>query len=121
MAYDHYRKALTAYGPHTADYMSTRMVRLARHLRDGEPIPGEPLDDVAAADEARQATVSQILGLASGAAFDAWMASLPDDKGPAAVVAEPVAELQRFGAASVTWRGGSNAVDNPVVRVERLV
>jgi len=121
MAYDHYRKALTAYGPHTADYMSTRMVRLAHALRDpAYQIPAEPLDAVAAADEARQEAMSQALGVASAAAFDGWQASLPDDMGPAEIVVQPD-DIQRFSAAEVTWRGGSNALDAPVVRVERLV
>jgi hypothetical protein len=30
-------------------------------------------------------------------------------------------DITRFDAAVFTWRGGNNAVDNPVVRVERLV
>jgi hypothetical protein len=121
MAYDHYRKALTSYGPHTADYMSTRMVRLARALKDeGYAVPPEPLDPLAAADEARQETTAQALGRAAAAAYDGWMAALPDDVGPAAVVTPPE-DIQRFDGAEMTWRGGSNAVDNPVVRVERRV
>src|SRR6185436_15662923 len=33
---DSYRKALTSYGPHTADYMVTRLVRMAAALQKGE-------------------------------------------------------------------------------------
>ncbi|MGH2685241.1 MAG: hypothetical protein ACRDJP_07235, partial [Actinomycetota bacterium] len=121
MSYDHYRKALTSYGPHTADYMSTRMVRLAQALRDpGYAVPAEPLDGLAAIDEQRQEAMSTALGLAAGAAFDTWQASLPDDAGPASILVQPK-DIQRFRAAEVTWRGGSNAVDVPTVRVERLV
>jgi hypothetical protein len=120
MARDHYRKALTAYGPHTADYMVTRLVRMAGALKGGPDLPVDPTLPIALADEARQATVSLVLGHTAGAIYDAWLAGLPDDVGPAEVVAEPEA-IQRFDAATVTWRGGSNAVDNPTVRVERLV
>lgn len=120
MAYDHYRKALTAYGPHTADYMVTRMVRLAGALKGGPPLETEPLDALAQADEARQVALATAIGQASAAAYDAWLASLPDDVGPAEALEQP-ADVTRFSAATFTWRGGSNAVDNPVARVERLV
>ena len=44
LSYDHYRKALTSYGPHTADYMATRLVRMAGELKGGPALPPEPLD-----------------------------------------------------------------------------
>lgn len=120
MAYDHYRKALTAYGPHTADYMVTRLVRLAGELNGGPDLAPEPHDVMAQADEARQVAAAAALGAASSSAYDAWLAALPDDKGPAAPVSQPE-DIRRFSAAYFSWRGGSNAADNPVVRVERLV
>ena len=37
---DHYRKALTAWGPHSSDYMATRLVTLGRRLKSpSEPLP----------------------------------------------------------------------------------
>jgi hypothetical protein len=41
---DSYRKALTAYGPHTADYMVTRLVRLAGALKGGPALAAEVND-----------------------------------------------------------------------------
>ena len=120
MAYDHYRKALTSYGPHTADYMVTRLVKLAGELNGGPELPPEPHDLMATADEARQISASTAIGAASSAAYDAWVAALPDDAGPAEATDQPE-DVRRFGAAYFSWRGGSNAADNPVVRVERLV
>ena len=120
MAYDHYRKALTAYGPHTADYMVTRLVRLAGELNGGPELAPEPHDAFAQADEARQVAASTALGAASSRAYDAWVSALPDDAGPAEATAQPD-DITRFDAAYFSWRGGSNAADNPVVRVERLV
>ena len=117
---DSYRKALTTYGPHTADYMVTRLVRIAGALKGGAELAAEINDPQAQADELRQQTLAQVIGRSSGPAYDAWLAALPSDVGPVEAVTEPV-DLQRFGAASFTWRGGSNAVDNPVVRVEREV
>ncbi|HVL33077.1 MAG TPA: hypothetical protein VM600_05785 [Actinomycetota bacterium] len=119
MSRDHYRKALTAYGPHTADYMSTRMVRMAGALNGGPAVAAEVHDAAAHADEARQQAFAIALGAASSAAFDAWTANLPNDRGPAAAVTQPK-NVQRFSAATFTWRGGSNAVDNPVARVQKL-
>lgn len=120
MAYDHYRKALTSYGPHTADYMATRLMRMAGFLKGDAALAPEPLDPVAQVDEARQVAVSTALGQFTSAAYDAWLASLPSDVGPAEALEQP-GDVQRFGAATFTWRGGSNAVDNPIARVERLV
>ncbi|MEY2472478.1 MAG: hypothetical protein QOK28_1807 [Actinomycetota bacterium] len=119
MSFDHYRKALTSYGPHTADYMVTRLVRMAASLQ-GAPLPaGEPLAAFAAADEARQQATALAIGQAASAAYDAWNASLPNDVGNPAIVVQPK-DTRRFDAATVKWRGGNNDVDNPVVRVERL-
>jgi hypothetical protein len=120
MSRDSYRKALTSYGPHTADYMVTRLVRMAGVLKGGPPLPVDPLTPAAAGDEARQEAMSQALGRAAGAAYDTWRASLPDDAGAAGIVVQPPPSIERFSAATVTWRGGSNAVDNPTVVVERL-
>jgi len=120
MAYDHYRKALTCCGPHSADYMVTRMVRMGGFLKDG-PAPGpEPLDGFAAADEARQQAEATALGQAASAAYDGWQASLPNDAGAVEPIAQPH-NITRFDAATFTWRGGNNDVDNPTVRVERWV
>ena len=120
MIRDHYRKALTAWGPHTADYMVTRMVRLAASLHGGPPMQPEPLAALAAADEKRQEAEALALGRLSSTAYDAWLASLPNDVGPAKAITQP-ANITRFSAATFTWRGGSNATDNPSARVEKLV
>jgi hypothetical protein len=120
MSRDSYRKALTSYGPHTADYMSTRLVRMAGALKGGPALAPEPNDAQGQADEVRQAALAAVIGAESGKAYDAFLASLPDDKGPVAATSQPK-DLTRFGAALFSWRGGSNAIDDPVVRVERQV
>ena len=38
---DHYRKALTAWGPHSSDYMATRLVDMGGHLNGGPDLPAE--------------------------------------------------------------------------------
>ncbi|HEV7888858.1 MAG TPA: neutral/alkaline non-lysosomal ceramidase N-terminal domain-containing protein [Acidimicrobiales bacterium] len=118
MARDAYRTALTSYGAHTADYMVTRLVKMAAALQDGPAVQPEANDVMAKADEARAQATALALGQASSAAYEGWLASLPDDVGPAGVVAEP-ADIKRFDAATFSWVGGSNAVDNPHVAVEQ--
>jgi len=115
---DSYRKALTSYGAHTADYMVTRLVKMAAFLQGGPPVPADPLDALAQADEARQQAVATALGKLSSAAYDGYAATLPNDAGTPHALSQP-ANISRFNSATFSWVGGSNAVDNPVVRVER--
>lgn len=115
---DHYRKALTAYGPHTADYMVTRLVRMGAALRGGAELQPEPLDLLAAVDELRQQTLARTVGVAAAAADTLWQQGIPDDVGPPALLESPT-DITRFDATHLRWRGGSTAVDTPVARVER--
>ncbi|TXH04831.1 MAG: hypothetical protein E6R07_06985 [Nevskiaceae bacterium] len=115
---DSYRKALTSYGPHTGDYMATRLVRMAAQLKGGADFVPEAHDALAQADELRQEALAVVLGQATSAAYDAFHAILPDDLGPVAVLTQPQ-DITRFNAATFTWRGGTTAQDNPVVTVER--
>jgi hypothetical protein len=124
MARDHYRKALTSYGPHTADYVVSRLVRMAAALQGGQPydpFTDEPLGAVAEADEARQTAVSLAAGQLSSAAFTGWEATVADSVGGGTTSPElqPPARIERFSAADFSWYGGPNYLDNPVVRVER--
>ena len=120
MSRDAYRKALTSYGPHTADYMVSRLLDLAGNLMCGAPLRTEPLDALVMADEARQASEAIALGRLSSYYLDTWAASLPASAGPVAAVQQPKS-LQRFGAATFRWVGGDNFTDNPVVTVQRNV
>lgn len=117
-ARDSYRKALTAYGPHTADYMVTRLMAMASALRCGTPIPGEPGDPAAQADEQRQQGEAIALGQVSSYYYDGWSAQLPDSAGPAVPVTQPQ-DVQRFSAATFGWVGGDNWTDDPTVVVQR--
>ncbi|CAN5275876.1 hypothetical protein BH23ACT9_BH23ACT9_31280 [soil metagenome] len=121
MAYDHYRKALTAYGPHTADYMVTRLVALARAMNDpAYVLPAELHAPALLVDEARQVALAETVGRGLGPAAQRWDAALPDDAGQVEGLQQP-ADISRFDGASFTWRGGATAVDTPIAVVERLV
>jgi hypothetical protein len=115
---DHYRKALTAYGPHTADYMVTRLVRMGAALQGGPELAPEPMDALAQADELRQQALARSVGAASAVAFDTWQAGMPNDAGAPEPLQQP-ADITRFAMAQFAWRGGSTAVDNPRVTVQR--
>ncbi len=116
---DHYRKALTAYGPHTADYMVTRLVRMAASLQTGKPVVEEPHQPALIADEARAAAAAAVLGQTSSNAYQQWLAQAPNDPTAAAITKQPAAVVERFSAAEMSWVGGSTAIDNPRVHVER--
>ena len=130
---DHYRKALTAWGPHSSDYMATRMVQLGGHLkqRDQPVLPSEPERELAdstgrakvEADLAANDVKAAKLGTDARAAVTAYEATpttLPDDGGtPGAAPGGQPKDVERFDAAHFTWVGGSNYISNPEVRVER--
>lgn len=117
-ARDSYRKALTSYGPHTADYMVTRLMAIAANLHCGTPIPAEPTDALAVADEQRQQSEAVALGQLASSSYDGWAAQVPDSAGPAAPVRQPK-DITRFDAATFNWVGGDNWTDNPTVVVQR--
>jgi len=117
-ARDSYRKALTTYGPHTADYMNTNLVGMAANLLCGKALIAQPTDPLATADEQRQQAEAIALGQISSELYDGWTAQIPDSVGPASIVTQPW-PVQRFDATQVQWVGGDNWTDNPVVVVQR--
>ena len=118
---DHYRKSLTAWGPHASDYMATRLVKLGGQLKGAEPPPTEPLEPKIAPDLAHNDARAEVLGTAGKAALESYEATLPNDSDGGTVVEQPQEVLTRFDAATFTWNGGSNYIDLPEVRVQRKV
>jgi hypothetical protein len=138
---DHYRKALTAWGPHSSDYMATRLVKMGRSLKPGQadpfpvvpgnlnvvstvtptgPLPGELPGGEAktTADLQNNENRAQVIGQFATGGMAAYEASLPND-----LKAEPVKQpedVERFGSSFFTWVGGSNYTDNPQVKVQRF-
>jgi hypothetical protein len=119
-ARDSYRKALTAYGPHTADYMVTNLLGMAANLLCGTPVPTQPTDSIADADEQRQANEANLLGQISNAYYTGWSLQVPDSFGPAAVIRQPH-DRERLDTVTMRWVGGDNWTDNPSVIVKRRV
>jgi len=115
---DHYRKALTGWGPHSSDYMATRLVEMGGQMKGGSGPAPEPLDQKNVADQAHQDARVTALGAIASQYLPAYEATLPDDGGNAEVVEQPK-DIRRFSAAFVSWIGGSNYTDNPVLTVER--
>jgi hypothetical protein len=121
---DHYRKALTGWGPHSSDYMASRLVWMGRHFHD----PRYPVTDASdrllatknEADLKFQDAKARALGTVGAAATRAYDAQLPADGGRVEAAEQP-RDIERFQAAFFSWNGGDNYTDNPVVRVQRLV
>ena len=121
---DHYRKALTGWGPHSSDYMASRLVTIGRQLKDSSV--ALPLDQSqeqllvakAMADTALNDARAQALGAAAAQLIPLYEQALPDEEDAGEPVDQPDA-IERFGAAFFTWNGGSNYTDDPVVRVQR--
>ncbi|MCW2967281.1 MAG: hypothetical protein JWM71_1053, partial [Solirubrobacteraceae bacterium] len=139
VTHDHYRKALTGWGPHSSDFMATRLVELGHALKgdsaaqtavDQETDPAvaaqkspawAPLAAKEIADQHQEDAKVQAVGEAADKATDAYAATLPDDGlGSPSDVKEPK-DIQRFDAATFTWVGGDNYVDMPQVTVQRQV
>ena len=120
-SHDHYRKALNGLGLHGADFLATRLSRLAVSLKDPALAPAlRPIDRAYTAEQARAQVVADGLGELARAYTAAYERTLPADGGTPAVVEQP-ADITRFQAAHLRFVGGSNYTDLPDVRVERLV
>ncbi len=123
---DHYRKALTAWGPHSSDYMASRLVTMGGLLKNPAfPLPKDQqqeqvLAPKVEADIAVNDQRAAALGRTGETAIAAFERLVRDDAGPVEAVKQPE-DIRRFDAALFTWNGGNNFVDNPEVRVERRV
>jgi hypothetical protein len=119
-SHDHYRKALSGVGPHGADFLATRLSRLAVSMNGGPEPARRPLDTAYQAESARAEVMATTLGELGAAYEQAYAATLPADAGPPAVSSQPET-VPLFSAAHLQWVGGSAYAVMPQVRVERLV
>ena len=116
---DHYRKALTAWGPHSSDYLASRLVTMGGNLRGGPAPAPEIGQEKVTADLALNDQRADKLGEIGETSVTAYEAALPDDGGAAQAVRQPQS-IKRFAATFFEWVGGSNFTDNPHVKVQRL-
>jgi hypothetical protein len=117
---DHYRKALTGLGPHSEDFMATRLTRMAASLNGGPDISQGPKDIAYNWDYEHQGLRQAALGNSARAYLAPYEAQQPADGGTPAISGQP-ADIERFAASRVTWVGGSNWIDTPSATVERCV
>ncbi len=118
-AHDHYRKALNGLGPHGADFLATRLSRLAASLNGHPGQPLNVLDTAFAAESARAELVAQALGELAATVTPVYESLLPNDGGTPAITRQPRGQIARFDAASISWIGGSTYEGFPEVIVER--
>jgi hypothetical protein len=118
---DHYRKALTPLGPHSADFINTRLVKMAAELRGGDDARSVRERALGGIESTAQRGKAVIFGNAAAGGAAGYETAIPDDGGtPGRIVSEPAMVVERFSAALFRWEGGSNYTDNPTVVVERL-
>ena len=117
-SHDHYRKSLAGLGPHGADFLATRMSRLAAQLNGGEGMAPSPKDQAYLAEDGRAEAFTRGLGELGRAINAAYPLTLPADGGSPGIIVQPES-IERFDAASVQWIGGSTWLGMPQVRVER--
>ena len=117
---DHYRKALTAWGPHSSDYLASRLVTMGGHLRGGPAPAAEVGQEKVIPDVALNDQRADKLGEIGETSVAAYEAALPDDGGDARPIGQPQ-DIERFDATFFKWVGGSNFTDNPHVKVQRLL
>ena len=117
-SHDHYRKALNGLGPHGADFLATRLARLAVSMNDGPGVPLRALDVAYQAESARAQVLADGLGELADAYEKAYRPTLPKDGGEPRILTAPD-RVERFDAFNVTWVGGSTYADIPTVTIER--
>ena len=133
--HDHYRKALTGWGPHSSDYYATRLVQMGHALAgdtaaadaiDAQTEPGKldplwaPLVAKETADQKIEDAKVAAVSDAVSQAVPAYEARIPDDGGSEGKLTQPK-DIERFDAATFAWDGGNNYTDNPTVVVQRKV
>ena len=116
---DHYRKALTGLGPHSMDFLATRLTRMAAELNGAPPVALTPKDLAYAPEDAHERNRARAIGEVVAQYLPLYEKTLPADAGTPRFVSQP-ANLERFGAAKVEWVGGSNWFDLPEVKVQRF-
>lgn len=117
-AHDHYRKALAGLGPHGADFLATRLSRLAASLQGHPGQPATALDLVFTLESTRAETLAQALGSAAQVALPLYEATLPRDGGSPQILEQP-RSIGRFDGTHLRFVGGSSYEGMPQVQVER--
>jgi hypothetical protein len=122
---DAYRKALTGLGPHSSDWLATRLVAMGGAMKGHQPsidkIAYAPQDLVYMADGLHEEARALVIGNAARLLAPLYELTLPPDGGGEAAVLSQPQSITRFDVAQVTWRGGNNYDENIDVVVEREV
>ena len=135
---DHYRKALTGWGPHSSDYYATRLSQMGHALKgdssaqqaiDQQTDPQKaspawaPLVAKEVADQNHEEAKVKAVGEVASQGVKAYATTIPNDGGTDAELVQPKS-ISRFDASTFTWDGGNNYTEGgpelgPVRRPER--
>lgn len=115
---DHYRKSLTGLGPHSSDFLATRLSRMAAELKGGPSVDLTEKDLAYAPEFEHEGARARAIGESARTYLAAYEAKLPPDGGAPQITEQPQ-DVERFGAARIGWIGGSNYSDLPHAQVER--
>ena len=118
---DHYRKALTAWGPHSSDYLASRLVAMGGHLNGGPgPARGGRAGEGHRRRRAERPARRQARARSARHERDGLRGGAARRRRDGASARAAAATCERFAAAFFKWNGGSNFTDNPRVEVQRL-
>lgn len=118
---DHYRKSLTGLGPHSSDFLATRLSRMAAELNGGPEVALTAKDLAYGPENEHQRNRARTVGEVASEYVPLYERTLPADGGDPRVTDQPEDSVERFGAARMAWVGGSNWFDLPEVKVQRWV
>jgi hypothetical protein len=120
---DAYRKALTGLGPHSSDWLATRLVAMGGAMKGHQPsidkVAYSPVDLAYMVDGLHEELRATVIGTAARAYVPLYEATLPADGGGAPAILKQPGAITRFDVAQVTWRGGNNFDEDLDVVVER--
>lgn len=119
-AHDHYRKSLAGLGPHGADFLATRMSRVAAQLNGGAGMPYAAKDIAYLVESGRAESFAAAVGTTARGFVAAYDASIPGDGGEPAIITQPE-NIERFDGATVQWIGGSSYLGMPEVVIQRCL
>lgn len=114
---NHYRESMMPYGPDGAEHVVGTLVEMAGQLAGGPQATTDVSPTRAADDAILDAQYGAMV--AGEQAVRGYRAAIPANQGDVGTLQAQPTDVDRFETAQVTWVGGSNAVDLPLVELQQ--